>query len=163
MSNETTEVPANAYLKHEEIVPILVGLMMGMFLAALDQTIVATSIRTIGDQLNGLSLQAWVTTAYLITSTITTPLYGKLSDIFGRKPLFIWAISLFIFGSLMSAFANSMFMLAAFRAVQGLGAGDVGKDLRGLADWIDGFCAVDRRDAHSDGLVVHVVLLSISR
>ena len=123
MSNETTEVPANAYLKHEEIVPILVGLMMGMFLAALDQTIVATSIRTIGDQLNGLSLQAWVTTAYLITSTITTPLYGKLSDIFGRKPLFIWAISLFIFGSLMSAFANSMFMLAAFRAVQGLGAG----------------------------------------
>ena len=89
MSNETTEVPANAYLKHEEIVPILVGLMMGMFLAALDQTIVATSIRTIGDQLNGLSLQAWVTTAYLITSTITTPLYGKLSDIFGRKPLFI--------------------------------------------------------------------------
>ncbi|MEN9710583.1 MAG: hypothetical protein RL441_575 [Actinomycetota bacterium] len=123
MSNETHEAPANTYLKHEEIIPILIGLMMGMFLAALDQTIVATSIRTIGDQLNGLSLQAWVTTAYLITSTITTPLYGKLSDIFGRKPLFIWAISLFIGGSLLSAFANTMFTLAAFRAIQGLGAG----------------------------------------
>lgn len=111
------------YLSHHEIVPILIGLMMGMFLAALDQTIVATSIRTIGDELNGLSLQAWVTTAYLITSTITTPLYGKLSDIYGRKPLFIWAISFFIGGSLLSAFSTTMGMLAAFRAVQGIGAG----------------------------------------
>lgn len=97
--------------------------MLGLFLAALDQTIVATSIRTIGDELNGLSLQAWVTTAYLITSTITTPLYGKLSDIYGRKPLFIWAISLFIAGSALSAFASSMGMLAGFRALQGIGAG----------------------------------------
>ncbi len=111
------------YLTHQEIVPILIGLMMGLFLAALDQTIVATSIRTIGDELNGLSLQAWVTTAYLITSTITTPLYGKLSDIYGRKPLFIWAISLFIAGSALSAFASSMGMLAIFRALQGIGAG----------------------------------------
>lgn len=111
------------YLTHQEIVPILVGLMLGLFLAALDQTIVATSIRTIGDELNGLSLQAWVTTAYLITSTITTPLYGKLSDIYGRKPLFIWAISLFIAGSALSAFASSMGMLAVFRALQGIGAG----------------------------------------
>ena len=103
--------------------PILIGLMSGMFLAALDQTIVATAIRTIGDQLNGLSVQAWVTTAYLITSTVTTPLYGKLSDIYGRKPLFLWAISLFLLGSALSAFAPSMYALAAFRAVQGLGAG----------------------------------------
>ena len=80
-------------LTHRQILTILVGLMMGMFLAALDQTIVATSIRTIADDLHGLSVQAWVTTAYLITSTITTPLYGKLSDIYGRKPLFISAIS----------------------------------------------------------------------
>ncbi|MEY2672693.1 MAG: hypothetical protein RLZZ508_570 [Actinomycetota bacterium] len=111
------------YLTHQEIVPILIGLMLGLFLAALDQTIVATSIRTIGDELNGLSLQAWVTTAYLITSTITTPLYGKLSDIYGRKPLFIWAISLFIAGSALSAFASTMGMLAFFRALQGIGAG----------------------------------------
>jgi EmrB/QacA subfamily drug resistance transporter len=97
--------------------------MLGMFLSALDQTIVATAIRTIGDDLQGLSIQAWATTAYLITSTITTPIYGKLSDIFGRKPLYNWAISIFIIGSLLSAFANSMYQLASFRAIQGLGAG----------------------------------------
>ena len=113
----------NTFLEHKQIVPIIIGLMSGLFLAALDQTIVATSIRTIGDELNGLSAQAWVTTAYLITSTITTPLYGKLSDIFGRKPLFLWAISLFIIGSALSAAATSMYMLAGFRAIQGLGAG----------------------------------------
>lgn len=122
MSNNET-AHQSTYLDHKEIVPILIGLMTGMFLAALDQTIVATAIRTIGDELQGLSIQAWVTTAYLITSTVTTPLYGKLSDIFGRKPLFIWAISLFIAGSAMSAFATDMLSLAAFRAVQGLGAG----------------------------------------
>ena len=110
-------------LSHRQIMTILAGLMMGMFLAALDQTIVASAIRTIADDLQGLSVQAWVTTAYLITSTITTPLYGKLSDIYGRKPLFITAISVFILGSALSAFSTSMYMLAAFRAVQGLGAG----------------------------------------
>ncbi len=97
--------------------------MMGMFLAALDQTIVATAIRTIADDLKGLDEQAWATTAYLITSTIVTPLYGKLSDIYGRKRFFITAISIFIVGSVLCTFADSMFQLAAFRAVQGLGAG----------------------------------------
>ncbi len=121
--NENTEKVETTYLDHKQIVPILVGLMSGLFLAALDQTIVATAIKTIGDDLNGLSLQAWATTAYLITSTITTPLYGKLSDIFGRKPLFIWAISIFIIGSALSAFATSMYNLAIYRAIQGLGAG----------------------------------------
>ncbi len=121
--NENSANEVNTYLDHKEIVPILVGLMSGLFLAALDQTIVATAIKTIGDDLNGLSLQAWATTAYLITSTITTPLYGKLSDIFGRKPLFIWAISIFIVGSALSAFATSMYSLAIYRAIQGLGAG----------------------------------------
>ncbi len=110
-------------LSHRQIVTILIGLMMGMFLAALDQTIVATAIRTIADDLKGLNHQAWATTAYLITSTIVTPLYGKLGDIYGRKKLFIIAISIFIFGSVLCAFATSMFSLAAFRAVQGLGAG----------------------------------------
>jgi EmrB/QacA subfamily drug resistance transporter len=110
-------------LTHRQIVTILIGLMMGMFLAALDQTIVATSIRTIADDLHGLDEQAWATTAYLITATIVTPLYGKLGDIYGRKKLFIFAISIFIVGSALSSFATSMYMLAAFRAVQGLGAG----------------------------------------
>ncbi len=108
---------------HRQILTIMSGLMLGMFLAALDQTIVSTSIRTIADDLNGLSLQAWVTTAYLITSTITTPLYGKLSDIFGRKPLFMIAISVFLVGSIASGFSQNIFMLSAFRAVQGVGAG----------------------------------------
>jgi EmrB/QacA subfamily drug resistance transporter len=110
-------------LSHRQILTIFAGLMIGLFLAALDQTIVATSIRTIADDLDGLSLQAWATTAYLITGTITTPLYGKLSDLYGRKPLFLTAISIFVIGSLACAFAASMYQLAAFRAVQGLGAG----------------------------------------
>src|SRR3954454_11460772 len=84
---------------HAQILTILVGLMMGMFLGALDQTIVSTSIRTIADDLNGLSVQAWVTTAYLITSTVATPIYGKLGDLYGRKKLFMFAISVFIVGS----------------------------------------------------------------
>src|SRR5665648_292251 len=110
-------------MTHRQILTILGGLMMGMFLAALDQTIVATAIRTIGDDLHGLSLQAWVTTAYLITSTIATPLYGKLSDIYGRKPLYLISIALFLFGSLLSGTATSMYQLAGYRAVQGLGGG----------------------------------------
>jgi EmrB/QacA subfamily drug resistance transporter len=108
---------------HAQILTILTGLMLGMFLGALDQTIVSTAIRTISDDLNGLSLQAWVTTAYLITSTIATPIYGKLGDIYGRKKLFMFAISVFMAGSALCSFATSMYMLAAFRAVQGIGAG----------------------------------------
>ncbi|MGD9960939.1 MDR family MFS transporter [Nocardioides sp.] len=108
---------------HAQILAVLGGLMMGMFLAALDQTIVSTAIRTISDDLNGLSVQAWVTTAYLITSTITTPIYGKLGDLYGRKKLFMFAITVFIIGSAMCAFATSMYMLAVFRAIQGIGAG----------------------------------------
>jgi EmrB/QacA subfamily drug resistance transporter len=108
---------------HRQIVVILIALMSGMFLAALDQTIVATSIRTIADDLNGLSIQAWATTAYLITSTIATPLYGKLSDLYGRRPFFIAAVSIFIVGSVLCGFAQTMYQLAAYRAFQGIGAG----------------------------------------
>ncbi|RVW00549.1 MDR family MFS transporter [Rhodococcus xishaensis] len=108
---------------HRQIMAILTGLLLGMFLAALDQTIVATAMRTIADDLNGYSLQVWVTTAYLITATLVTPLYGKLSDIYGRKSFFMAAIALFVFGSVLCTFAQSMPMLAVFRAIQGLGAG----------------------------------------
>lgn len=110
-------------MSHRQIMLVLYALMAGMFLSALDQTIVGTAIRTIGDDLQGLDQQAWVTTAYLIAATVTTPLYGKLSDQFGRRPLFITSISIFVLGSLLSSFATSMLGLAAFRAFQGLGAG----------------------------------------
>ena len=114
---------AGAGLTHRQILTILAGLMLGMFLAALDQTIVSTAIRTIADDLHGYDMQAWVTTAYLVTSTIVTPLYGKLSDLYGRKPFFLLAISIFVVGSLLCSMATSMYELAAFRALQGLGAG----------------------------------------
>lgn len=110
-------------LSHRQILFIIFGLMAGMFLSALDQTIVGTSMRTIADDLDGMSLQAWVTTAYLITSTVSTPIYGKLSDIFGRRPLFIIAITIFLIGSLLAGMSGSMYELAIFRAIQGLGAG----------------------------------------
>lgn len=106
-----------------QITLILLGLMSGMLLAALDQTIVATSIRTIADDLKGLSLQAWATTAYLITSTVTTPLYGKLSDLYGRRPFFLFSISVFLIGSALSGLAMSMYQLAFYRGIQGIGAG----------------------------------------
>ena len=123
MSTAAAPARSEHELTHRQILTILSGLMLGMFLAALDQTIVATSIRTIADDLHGLSIQAWATTAYLITATISTPLYGKLSDLYGRRPFFLLAISIFVAGSALSGAAHSMYQLAAFRAFQGLGAG----------------------------------------
>lgn len=114
---------AGSDLTHRQILTIMGGLLMGMFLASLDQTIVSTAIRTIADDLQGYDMQAWVTTAYLVTATITTPLYGKISDIYGRKPLLLTAITIFVIGSLLCSLATSMYELAAFRAIQGLGAG----------------------------------------
>ncbi|WP_094770497.1 MDR family MFS transporter [Microbacterium gorillae] len=110
-------------MSHRQIMLVIYGLMAGMFLSSLDQTVVGTAIRTIGDDLHGLDQQAWVTTAYLITSTVTTPIYGKLSDVFGRRPLYLFGIGVFIVGSLLSSFSTSMLMLAGFRAFQGIGAG----------------------------------------
>ncbi len=110
-------------MTHKEILIVLVGLMSGMFLAALDQSVVGTAMRTIADDLGGLSLQAWATTAYLITATVSTPIYGKLGDIFGRRPLFLIAIAIFVVGSVTTGLANNMFELAGYRALQGLGAG----------------------------------------
>ena len=118
-----TRRTVSAEMTHRQILFVIFGLMAGMFLSALDQTVVGTSIRTIADDLDGLSQQAWVTTAYLIVSTIATPIYGKLSDIFGRRPLFIIAIVIFLVGSIASGFSTSILELAGFRALQGLGAG----------------------------------------
>ena len=114
---------ASGVFTHRQIVTILAGLMLGMFLAALDQTVVSTAIRTIADDLNGYDLQAWATTAFLITSTIATPLYGKLSDLYGRRPFYLFAIGIFVVGSMLCGLSTSMYELAAFRALQGIGAG----------------------------------------
>jgi EmrB/QacA subfamily drug resistance transporter len=115
--------PAPVQLTHRQIMTVLSGLLLGMFLASLDQTIVSTAMRTIADELDGQTAQAWVTTSYLIASTITTPLYGKLSDQYGRKPFYVFAIGVFLVGSVLCGTATSIYELAAYRAIQGIGAG----------------------------------------
>ncbi|WP_329053819.1 MFS transporter [Amycolatopsis sp. NBC_01488] len=160
--SSTTEAPAlpevgqPPRLSHRQIVTILSGLMCGMFLAALDQTIVGTSIVKIANDLHGFDLQAWATTAYLITSTIVTPIYGKLSDIYGRKPFYLAAITIFVVGSAASSFSTSMYELAAFRAVQGLGAGG----LMSLAMTILGDIVPPRERAKYQGYILAVFGLS---
>ncbi|MGV9409698.1 MFS transporter [Nocardia sp. NPDC003693] len=110
-------------LSHRQILTIMSGLLLGVFLAALDQNIVSVAIVRIANSLHGFDEQAWATTAYLITATISTPLYGKLADIYGRKPCYLIAIGIFVLGSVACTFATTMYQLAGFRAVQGLGAG----------------------------------------
>ncbi|MDA0139573.1 MDR family MFS transporter [Solirubrobacter deserti] len=103
--------------------PVFAALMLGMFLAALDQTIVSTALPTIVGELGGLEHLSWVVTSYLLATTASTPLYGKLGDMYGRKPVFLVAIVIFLIGSVLSGLSQSMTELIAFRAVQGLGAG----------------------------------------
>lgn len=102
-------------LSHRQITTVISGLVLGM--------VVSSMLRTIADDLHGLTTQAWVTTAYPITATIATPLYGKLSDIHGRRPVYLTTIALFTVGSLLCECTTSIYELAAFRAVQGLGSG----------------------------------------
>jgi EmrB/QacA subfamily drug resistance transporter len=102
---------------------ILGGLMLGMLLAALDQTIVATALPTIVGDLGGLNHLSWVVTSYLVASTVTTPLYGKISDLYGRKQVFQFAIVVFLIGSALAGLSQNMTELIAFRGLQGVGAG----------------------------------------
>ena len=101
----------------------MIGLMAGMFLAALDQSIVGTALPTIVSDLGGLEHLSWVVTAYLLTSTASTPLWGKISDLYGRRPIFQAAIVIFLVGSVIAGASTSMAMLIGGRAVQGLGGG----------------------------------------
>ncbi len=110
-------------LSHRRILLIIGALMLGMLLAALDQTIVSTALPTIVGDLKGGSHIAWVITAYLLATTVSTPLWGKLGDQYGRKFFFQAAIVIFLIGSVLSGLSTSMIMLIAFRAVQGLGSG----------------------------------------
>jgi len=124
MTNSTADTPAQGeQLSHREIMIIVGGLVLGLFLAALDQTIVSTALKTIVDDLNGASHLSWVVTAYLLTSTAATPLYGKIGDLYGRKKIYLFAIILFLVGSALCGAAQNMGQLIAFRALQGIGAG----------------------------------------
>ena len=104
---------------------VTIGLMLGMALAALDTTIVGTALPSIVGKLGGITLYSWVFSVYLLTSTTTVPIYGKLADLYGRKPLFLFGSSLFLIGSVACGAAQSMEQLILFRALQGLGAGAV--------------------------------------
>ncbi len=109
------------FLTHKQIMIVLPGLLMAMLLAMLDQLVVGTALPRIVGDLGGVSHLSWVVTAYMLASTITTPFYGKLGDMYGRKKLFIFAIVIFLVGSALSGLSSSMAMLITFRALQGLG------------------------------------------
>jgi len=119
MSISTETPPASP----REVRIVVAGLMMALTLAALDQNIVGVALPRIVSDLGGLSHLSWVVTAFLLTSTATTPLYGKLSDMYGRKPLFIAAILIFLAGSCLCGLSGSMTQLVVFRGIQGIGAG----------------------------------------
>jgi EmrB/QacA subfamily drug resistance transporter len=116
-SGEVTSLP------HREILSVILGLLLAMLLAALDQTIVATAMPTMGQDLHDIEHLPWIVTSYLLASTAVTPLYGKLSDIHGRRPVLLAAISTFILGSIACALAPSMLVLICARGLQGIGGG----------------------------------------
>lgn len=118
-----TAMEQPAERSHAEIMVVFSSLMLVLLLAALDQTIVSTALPRIATDLHGLNKLSWVATAYLLTSAIATPLYGKIGDLFGRKKIFMWAISIFLAGSALCGFSQSMNQLVFFRALQGIGAG----------------------------------------
>jgi len=113
----------NSYLSHQQILVVMVGLMAGMLLAALDQSIVGTALPQIVSDLGGLDHLSWVVTAYLLTSTAVTPLWGKISDLYGRRLIFQIAIGIFLVGSALCGLSQDMFQLILFRAIQGIGGG----------------------------------------
>ncbi|MFI6762722.1 MDR family MFS transporter [Micromonospora sp. NPDC050417] len=119
----TTAENAQPALSRQQIRLLMTGLMMGMLLAALDQTIVGTALPTIVGELGGINHYSWVVTAYLLASTASTPLYGKTADLFGRRPVFLFSIGTFLVGSVLAGISQDMTQLIVTRAIQGLGAG----------------------------------------
>ena len=114
---------AAAPLDHATVRAIVAGIMLAMFLSALEQTIVAPALPAIGKSLGGVDDLSWVVTAYLLAVTATTPLFGKLSDIYGRRLILLWAIGIFIAGSVACALAQNIWMLILSRGLQGIGGG----------------------------------------
>src|SRR5258706_9776380 len=123
-SSKIKEKESRGMTRNAKII-VTIGLMLGMSLAALDTTIVGTALPSIVGKLGGIDLYSWVFSAYLLTSTTTVPIYGKLADLYGRKPLFLFGSAVFLLGSVASGAAQSMEQLIIFRAIQGLGAGAV--------------------------------------
>ena len=128
MDDSTVTSPAAAEAEPEQIgqrrrLIIIGALLLGLLLAALDQTIVATALPTIAGDLHGLSHLSWVVTAYLLASTVSTPLWGKLGDLYGRKTFFEASIVIFLIGSALAGLSHTMLQLIAFRAIQGIGGG----------------------------------------
>ncbi|MEU7840276.1 MDR family MFS transporter [Micromonospora sp. NPDC049114] len=119
----TTEASAAPVLNRQQIRLLMLGLMTGMLLAALDQTIVGTALPTIVGELGGINHYSWVVTAYLLASTASTPLYGKMADLYGRRPVFLFSIGTFLVGSLLAGLSQNMTQLIVTRGIQGLGAG----------------------------------------
>ncbi|MGZ6271643.1 MAG: MFS transporter, partial [Candidatus Limnocylindrales bacterium] len=102
---------------------ILFAVLLGLFLSALDQTIVGPVLPRIVTELHGADYYTWVVTIYLLTSTVTVPIYGKLSDLYGRKPVLMFGITIFLIGSALSGLSQEMWQLILFRGIQGLGGG----------------------------------------
>src|SRR6476659_3121582 len=114
---------APVHVDHRARMEILGAIMLGLFLSALDQTIVGPILPRVVSELHGGDYYTWVVTAYLLTSTVTVPIYGKLSDLYGRKPMLMAGIGLFLLGSALAGLSQTMWQIVLFRGIQGLGAG----------------------------------------
>ncbi|NUU23515.1 MAG: MFS transporter [Streptomycetaceae bacterium] len=155
-TGNTAGIAPSQSLTQRQILLAFAGLMTGILLSSLDQTIVATALPTIVSDLGGLDRLAWVTTAYTLAMAISTPVYGKLGDLFGRKYLFQTAIGVFLVGSALCGLAQSMGTLIAFRALQGLGAGG----LMSNAQAIVGDLVPPAERGKYQGLIGSVIALS---
>jgi EmrB/QacA subfamily drug resistance transporter len=124
-SSQTTVDDAPVHVDQRARIEILIAIMLTLFLSALDQTIVGTALPRIVTDLSGNQLYVWVVTVYLLAATVTGPIYGKLSDLFGRRPMMMIGVSLFLLGSLLCGLSQEMWQLIVFRGIQGLGAGAI--------------------------------------
>ena len=159
MSADTSTTTVTHGRSHRAIMLILVPLMLVLFISSLDQTIVATALPTIGRDLNALTGAPWVATAYLLTSAITTLLFGKLGDMYGRKMIFQISIVVFLAGSVLCGIAQSMLVLVLFRGLQGIGGGG----LNSLVQAITGDVVPARQRARYQaylGIVATVALIA---
>ncbi|MGH7785076.1 MAG: MFS transporter, partial [Candidatus Binatia bacterium] len=123
LQSDGTAVRAVLEMSQRRRWAVVIGVMTGMAIAALEATVVGTAMPTVIATLGGISHYSWVFSAYIVTSTVTVPIWGKLSDLYGRRLLYQIGIGIFLLGTLLSGFSNSMTELIIFRAIQGLGAG----------------------------------------